>query len=672
MPNLQRMIRPGPLRLLSQAFCAAIAALFLLAAGLPGSLRAQEQPVAGVAELPRGNSHLQPFDKLKYLIVDDQQLDPDEVIARRDEFEALQSPWVDFGKQRGAVWLLAAVQNTSDRPGRWLIDIQRPFVDELLVQKRSPGKPPETLLYADRNTHFDERPVVSQYLVAPLWMEAGERAEILVGLRSSTGSWMPLTFATAERMRTAHMQEARFNWTINGAMIALVIVAIVMGRLVGWPLVTAFAAYVGLSALFVANNEGYLHRFVWPQAMGAYEPANLILLVGMMIAVLQFARLFAGLSQNFPRANRAIQVLQALLIAVGVGSALFWQSDAMRWAVFLHVPFVALAYFATAILAWRGRVLGATPFLAGSGAIVFTVAVMAAVLLLPGRFPMTVALDYFHASLLFESFAFLVAILVRMLAIQRDLNRLLEAEVSAAREKLQMAQALQESRDRYDAARSHADGLRERLAATSHDLQQPLLSLRRGLEDVAASDPGAAENLAAALTYLEGVTQSGLAGVMPANSLAGEKPDEGIESFPASLVLTNCAAMFRHEAQAAGVDLRTRGSDVNVTTDPVELMRAASNLVSNALKHAKASRILIAVQRRADHVLLKVIDNGVGLDAAQRDQLSAAYAKGDESNGHGLGLHLVRQFAQRPGHGFEMLSVPGRGTCMILRLPRGK
>lgn len=584
----------------------------------------------------------------------------------------MQSPWVDFGKQQGAVWLLIAVHNTSDRPGEWMIDIQRPFVDELLVQKRSPGKPPETLLRADRNTHFDERPVVSQYLVAPLWMEAGERAEILVGLRSSTGSWMPLTFATAERMRTAHMQEARFNWMINGAMIAMVIIAVVMGRLVGWPLVAAFASYIGLSALFVANNEGYLHRFVWPQAMGAYEPANLILLVGMMIAVLQFARLFAGLSQNYPRANRAIQVLQALLIAVGMGSALFWQSDAMRWAVFVQVPFVALAYFATAILAWRGRVLGATPFLAGSGAVVFTVAVMAAVLLMPGRFPMTVALDYFHASLLFESFAFLVAILVRMLAIQRDLNRLLEAEVSAAREKLQMAQDLQDSRDRYDAARSHAEGLRARLAATSHDLQQPLLSLRRGLEDVAASDPEAAGSLEAALTYLEGVTQSGLAGVMPANPLAGERPDEGIETFPASLVLINCAAMFRHEAQAAGVELRTRGSAVNVTSEPVELMRAASNLVSNALKHAKASRVLIAIQQRVDHVLLKVIDDGTGLDAAQRDQLSAAYAKGDESNGHGLGLHLVHQFAQRPGHGFEMRSVPGHGTCMTLRLPRGR
>ena len=297
---------------------------------------------------------------------------------------------------------------------------------------------------------------------------------------------------------------------------------------------------------------------------------------------------------------------------------------------------------------------------------------MSAVLLAPGKFPMTVALDYFHGTVLFEALAFLVAILVRMLAMQRELNRSLEAEVSVTREKLQLAEALQESRNRYDAARSHAEGLRARIASTSHDLQQPLLSLRRGLEDVSARDPEAAGNLRAALTYLEGVTESGLADTMPDNLLAGEKPDEGVETFPASLVLANCAAMFKAEAAAAGVDLRTIGLEVNVTTEPVELMRAVSNLVSNALKHAQATKVLIAVQSRADHVLLRVIDNGSGLDDEQLAKMGAAYVKGQDSDGHGLGLHLVHQFAKRPGHGFQMSSAPGARTCMTLRLPKGR
>jgi len=518
-------------------------------------------------------------------------------LSKRADFEALQSPWVDFGDRDGAIWLLMRVRNDSQRPGEWMVDIQRPFVDQLLVQKLATDQSPQTILNVDRSTHFDERPIVSQYLVAPLWMEAGESADILIGMRSSTGSWMPVTFTTPERTRTAHVQEARTNWLLNGAMLSVVIIALIMGRLVGWPLVIAFSSYVGLSALFVANNEGYLHRFVWPGSMGAYEPVNLLILCGMMIAVLQFARLFAGLRNHRPRVNRAVTALQLVLSVAALASVFWWQADAVRWSIFVLVPFVAFAYFSTAILAWKDKVLGALPFLLGSLAIVFTVATIAAVSLCPGAFPLTVALDYFHATVLFESLAFLVAILVRMLAIQAKLNRSLQAEVSSSNEKLKLAENLQESRERYDQARNRADGLRAQLASTSHDLQQPLLSLRQELAEISARDPEAAANLQAALTYIERVTEAGLSDSKsePADHLmAGEAQDSGDEDFPISAVLANCEAMFRAEAEAGGVRMIVRPSLSIVRTEPIELMRTVSNLISNSLKHAQPSKLLIA------------------------------------------------------------------------------
>ncbi|MCK0129364.1 sensor histidine kinase [Erythrobacter sp. F6033] len=646
--------------------------LFVVATALLGTAAASQTASVnqGPAELPQGNAHLQPFDNLRYLISDDAALDPDAVLARRNEFKPLESPWVDFGEQQGAVWLLVEVTNSADRSGRWMIDIQRPFADELIVQKRGAGQPVETLLSVDRQTPFQERPVVSQYLVAPLWMEAGETAEILVGLRSSTGTWMPLTFATEERMRTAHMQEARTNWIINGAMAALVIIAIAMGRLVGWPLVGSFAAYVSLSALFVANNEGYLHRFWWPGSMGAYEPANLLLLCGMMIAVLQFARLFAGLKAHSPRFNRGIIGLQAVLGLLAVLCVFLWQLDAVSVAVFAIVPVVAIAYFAIAILAWRAKTLGAIPFTAGSIAILFTVVTMGAVLAVPGRFPLTVALDYFHATVLIESVAFLIAILVRMLAMQADLNRSLQAEVNAANERLELSEALEESRARYDTARTQADGLRNRLASTSHDLQQPLMSLRQSLADVARRDPQSAGALQTALDYLQNVTDAGLEAAVSDSDLSGEKPEEGDELFPVGLVLENCATMFRADAKQRGIDLRVRSSDTLVKTEPIEFMRAVSNLVSNALRHSKASTVLVAAQTRPDHVLVRVLDNGCGMGSSLPSKVRASPVEAEHSKGHGLGLKQVQNLASRPGHSLKVRSAVDEGTCVTLVIPR--
>ncbi|MEP6264725.1 MAG: sensor histidine kinase [Erythrobacter sp.] len=647
----------------------ALFAMLLMVAVAQVNASDTESQVA--VSLPQGNNHVQPFADLRYLITDETVLDPEMAMSQSKKFERLQSAWVDFGKVEGSIWLLMRVTNETGRSGDWLIDIQRPFADALLVQKRAPGKAPETLLSVDSDTHFDDRPVISQYLVAPLRMEAGESAEILIGLRSSTGSWMPVTFVTPERMRTAHMQEGRTNWLINGAMLALVMIALIMGRLVGWPLVLAFASYVSLSALFVANNEGYLHRFVWPGSMWAYEPANLLLLAGMMIAILQFARLFAGFGERHLKANRAVIALLLALGVVAVLSLFFWQNDAMRYGLFVLVPLAALVYFIIAITAWRDKVLGALPFLAGSLAILLTVATIGAVLLAPGKFPMTVALDYFHGTVLFESMAFLLAILVRMLAVQAELNRSLQAEVASSQEKLKLAENLQKSRQRYDEARDRADGLRAKLASTSHDLQQPLISLRRGLADITQRDPASAASLQSALDYLEQLSETGLSQSAPDNPMAGEQPDAGVENFPISAVLANCEAMFSAEAQEKTIRLKVRPSLVVVRTEPIELMRAISNLVSNALKHSGANRLLLGVQERGDHVLLRVVDDGRGMSEQQLAAFGSAYTKGDDSEGHGLGLHLVKAYADNPGHAITTRSTPDRGTCITLTIPKG-
>ena len=645
-----------PLRAASAVF-----ALLMACVAFPSS--AQNQPEAIV--LPQGNNHAQALDRVRFLISNDTELDVDAAVASQADFQANTQEWIDFGEVDGSLWLLARVRNDSGSAGEWMIDIQRPFTDELRVEKLSADGSREVLLDVDHHTHFDERPVVSQYLIAPLRMEAGEEADILVGLRSSTGTWLPLTFATAERMRTAHMQEARFNWIINGAILALVIVALAMGRLVGWRLALGFAAYSALGALFVANNEGYLHRSVLPQAPWAYQPLNLVLLPLMAVAALQFSKLFANLPERRSQWARGITLFQLALVVLAFVAHLLWDNQAVRALVLAAIPLAALVYVAVGMSAWRARVLGGFPFLLGTLALALTIAFMAAVLAFPGSLALTVALDYFHATLLFEALAFFIAIVVRMLAIQR-------AEIEATREKLALAEALEQSRARYDAARDKAETMRSRLASTSHDLQQPMVALRQGLKRIADRDAEASGKLSAALDYLEAVTTSGLADSEPEeHPLAGEKPDEGMEDFPLSVVLNNCSAMFRNEAEAKGIELRLRSSDIQVRADPVALMRAVSNLVSNALKHAEASAILIAAQPRTDHVLIRVIDNGKGMSEAELSYLIEAYAKGDGSEGHGLGLALVHEFAALPGHDLTVRSTPGRGTGFALKVPRG-
>ena len=79
------------------------------------------------------------------------------------------------------------------------------------------------------------------------------------------------------------------------------------------------------------------------------------------------------------------------------------------------------------------------------------------------------------------------------------------------------------------------------------------------------------------------------------------------------MVLNNVAAMFRDEAAAKGVELRLVPSRAVIETAPVPLMRMASNLVSNAVKHAGGGTVLLGCRHAEVGVRIEVHDNGPGM-----------------------------------------------------------
>ena len=80
-------------------------------------------------------------------------------------------------------------------------------------------------------------------------------------------------------------------------------------------------------------------------------------------------------------------------------------------------------------------------------------------------------------------------------------------------------------------------------------------------------------------------------------------------------------------------------------------------LVLNAVRHGKASRIRIAGQLEKSGMSLTVADNGVGFDPATRPGMA---------EGH-FGLQGVSERARRLGGTFEISSAPGQGTVASLK-----
>jgi len=93
----------------------------------------------------------------------------------------------------------------------------------------------------------------------------------------------------------------------------------------------------------------------------------------------------------------------------------------------------------------------------------------------------------------------------------------------------------------------------------------------------------------------------------------------------------------------------------------LQLLFIAQEALSNIRKHAQADTVQVRIEDGEDF-LLSIRDNGIGFDA------SAGSAMDDTH----VGLHIMRERAQRIHADLNVQSCPGAGTTVSLHLPQGQ
>lgn len=100
-----------------------------------------------------------------------------------------------------------------------------------------------------------------------------------------------------------------------------------------------------------------------------------------------------------------------------------------------------------------------------------------------------------------------------------------------------------------------------------------------------------------------------------------------------------------------------------------------SSLVENAIKYSEARKeIVLRLHDNAEAgVTLEVEDHGPGIPAAEIDRIFERFYRGEGSagktRGSGLGLYICRTLTRAMGGSVEVQSVPGEGSCFIVRFP---
>ena len=198
----------------------------------------------------------------------------------------------------------------------------------------------------------------------------------------------------------------------------------------------------------------------------------------------------------------------------------------------------------------------------------------------------------------------------------------------------------------------------------------------RGLtEALQAQAHEAANRLHTVLTMVElGRTDEAIRLATDELALAQQLTDQVVgaltEPALAALLLGKSA-----QASERGVELTVDGSS-RVEGEPLpsrDLLTVVGNLVDNALEAVAAAppprRVRVLVREQDGAVLVRVTDTGPGMSA---EQAAAAFRRGWTTKagpGHGVGLALVRQVAERYGGSYDVTPAGEGGAVLTVRLP---
>jgi signal transduction histidine kinase len=253
----------------------------------------------------------------------------------------------------------------------------------------------------------------------------------------------------------------------------------------------------------------------------------------------------------------------------------------------------------------------------------------------------------------------------------RDLSRRLELRRSES-EIARLGETLNEMLGRIEDAR-----LRERqfTADAGHELRTPLAILRAELELARGQvtvDARLRDSLDSALEECDRLTDLVTDLLQVARAEADRMDRSGLVDV--AEIADALLPRFSVLARRRGVTLARRG-DAAVRADGRALSRALSNLLDNAIRHARpGGHVDLEIAQSRTGVSLTVTDDGPGVDAAYVQRATERFAQLDpsrsEGGGAGLGLAMVASIAAAHEGTVQLTTPPsGNGLAVTLRLP---
>jgi len=217
----------------------------------------------------------------------------------------------------------------------------------------------------------------------------------------------------------------------------------------------------------------------------------------------------------------------------------------------------------------------------------------------------------------------------------------------------------------------------ERLAAigrmaahVTHEVRSPLSSIGLNIELLEDELPRLNREALALISAIKREIES-LAGITEEYLRVARLPNPRLESEDLADVVRSTVQFLTPEFESCGIEIQVETDTAipQVALDEAQIRQVLINLLKNAREAMPdGGRVSVNVRNGDDGVILRVCDQGIGMDPEQREHLFDLFYT-TKKYGTGLGLPLTQQIVLAHEGRIQCASTEGGGTTFELWFP---
>lgn len=605
----------------------------------------------------------------KYIKDNSQHLTIDDALHRfkLGAYQKMMSQAFNVGNSDDIYWIMFSINNKTQKAQRRRLVFGSPFVPLLNVYLLNEKNIVQALMLHNGSQIYSERVNDAIKLNSAIFsLPANSQTNILLQYQPRGVSFLPITIESDSQFVSQQFDESIQSTVFYSFCLAFIITFIFIGIAMQSPTMLAYVFMFLQYLLFMTIIEGYAFKYFWPKdpvwnmysglVVGLLCTASGFFVASKSVIQHQFYTLF----RNSCYALGTVCLILLIVIPFSGNVVLMLLTQLL-----MLLMIIAQAY---CIFSWlkfniRRNLLALYSVLFLTAAVFYSSS-----LFFSGSTLSEWMLVFFNRAMyLFVSLTTVCTFAIHLAGLRKDHEYSLQQQLITAKRDIELNRALFESEQRYSNAKLLAHKREMQLATVSHDIRQPLMSLRSSIDMMnKENSPDVSIQLQNAFQYIEELCNQYMAETRPETV---NKATNQNEIYSVKMILDTLEKLFRQEATDKGLKFHLISSSFQLSCPPMPLIRISSNFVSNAIKHCDQGRIIIGCRRLSEQLRLDVYDQGAGLSTDQLQRLQQAYQKGENSQGEGLGLAISRELAESMGWEIEIMSQPGKGSRFSVLIP---